>query len=86
MPSDVWQVQFGRLWYDDPNAINCVKHYSRSHDAVIFVYGDAGNVIETHAHAVTSKSGEFTFFIVGETLLGNIAALDRRSSWNLAIN
>ena len=24
---------------------------SRSHDAVIRVYGDAGNVIETHEHA-----------------------------------
>jgi hypothetical protein len=23
-------------------------HYSRSHDAVIRVYGDAGSVIETH--------------------------------------
>jgi hypothetical protein len=25
-------------------------HYSRSHDAVIPVYDDAGNVIETHEH------------------------------------
>ena len=30
------------------------KFYSRSHDAVIRVYDDAGNVIETHEHA-----GEF---------------------------
>jgi hypothetical protein len=29
-------------------------HFSRSHDAVIRVYDDAGNVIETHEHA-----GEF---------------------------
>jgi hypothetical protein len=29
-------------------------HYSRSHDAVIRVYDDAGNVIETYEHA-----GEF---------------------------
>jgi hypothetical protein len=29
-------------------------HYNRSHDAVINVYDDAGNVIETHEHA-----GEF---------------------------
>jgi hypothetical protein len=26
------------------------KHYSRSHDAVIRVYDEAGNVIETHEH------------------------------------
>jgi hypothetical protein len=26
-------------------------HSSRSHDAVIRVYDDAGNVIETHQHA-----------------------------------
>ena len=30
------------------------KFYSRSHDAVIRVYDEAGNVIETHQHA-----GEF---------------------------
>jgi hypothetical protein len=38
----------------DPNAIsNAVgyaQHYSRSHNAVIRVYDDAGNVIETHEH------------------------------------
>jgi len=28
-----------------------LKHYSRSHDAVIRVYDAAGNVIETHQHA-----------------------------------
>jgi hypothetical protein len=27
------------------------KHCSRSHDAVIRVYDEAGNVIETHEHA-----------------------------------
>ena len=32
------------------NAIGYAEHYSRSHDAVIRVYDDAGNVIETHAH------------------------------------
>jgi hypothetical protein len=46
-------LPFGRLWYGDPNAIsNAVgyaKFYSRSHDAVIRVYDDAGNVIETQA-------------------------------------
>jgi hypothetical protein len=36
------------------NAIDCAKFYSRSHDAVIRVYNQAGNVIEMHEHA-----GEF---------------------------
>jgi hypothetical protein len=30
------------------NAIEYAKHRSRSHDAVIRVYDDAGNVIEAH--------------------------------------
>jgi hypothetical protein len=32
------------------NAIGYAEHYSRSHDAVIRVYDDAGNVIEMHEH------------------------------------
>ena len=48
--SDV--LPFGRLWYDGPravaNAIGYAIHHSRSHNAVIRVYDDAGNVIETH--------------------------------------
>jgi len=32
----------------EPNAIDYAKHRSRSHRAVIRVYDDAGNVIETH--------------------------------------
>jgi hypothetical protein len=47
-------LPFGRLWYGDTNAVaNAVgyaEHFSRSHDAVIRVYDDAGNVIETHEH------------------------------------
>ena len=47
-------LPFGRLWYGDPNAIsNAVgyaKHHSRSHDAVIRIYDEAGNVIATHEH------------------------------------
>ena len=47
-----------RLWYAEPNAISneidYAKHRSRSHDAVIPVYDDAGNVIEAHEHV-----GEF---------------------------
>ena len=47
--SDV--LPFGRLWYDTPdNAIGYAMHSSRSHDAVIRVYDDADNVIETHEH------------------------------------
>jgi hypothetical protein len=37
------------------NAIDYAKLYSRSHDAVIRVYDEAGNVIETHEHAVDFK-------------------------------
>jgi hypothetical protein len=32
------------------NAIDYAKFYSRSHDAVIRVYDEAGEVIETHEH------------------------------------
>jgi hypothetical protein len=38
------------LWYGEPDAISYAKFYSRSHDAVINVYDEAGNVIETHGH------------------------------------
>ena len=33
------------------NAVGYAQHHSRPHDAVIRVYDDAGNVIETHDHA-----------------------------------
>ena len=50
--SDV--LPFGRLWYDGPNAardaVSYATHYSRSQNAVIRVYDDAGNVIGTHEH------------------------------------
>ena len=45
-------LPFGRLWYEDTSAaVDYAKHSSRSHDAVIRVYDEAGNVIETHEHA-----------------------------------
>ena len=48
-------LPFGRLWYGESNAvenaIGYAMHFSRSHNAVIRVYDDAGNVIETHEHA-----------------------------------
>jgi hypothetical protein len=48
-------LPFGRLWYgEQDDAIGYAKFYSRSHHAVIRVYDEAGNVIETHEHA-----GEF---------------------------
>jgi hypothetical protein len=34
------------------------KFRSRSHDAVIRVYDEAGDVIATHEHTAISKSGE----------------------------
>jgi hypothetical protein len=54
--SDV--LPFGRPWYGEPNAIsNAVgyaEHRSRSDNAVIRVYDEAGNVIETH-----ERKGDF---------------------------
>ena len=52
-------LPFGRLWYHTPdNAIGYAMHSTRPHDAVIRVYDDAGNVIETqeHAHALRVAS------------------------------
>ena len=54
--SDV--LPFGRLRYGEPdaisNAISYAKFYSRSHDAMICVFDEAGDVIETH-----EQTGEF---------------------------
>jgi len=50
-------LAFGRLWYGKPNAISNAVRYakfrSRSHDGVIRVYDEAGNVII--ARVVTRK-------------------------------
>jgi hypothetical protein len=47
-------LPFGRLWYGEPNAvanaIGYAEHRSRSHHAVIRVYDESGNVIQTHEH------------------------------------
>jgi hypothetical protein len=49
-------LPFGRLWYlEVSEAIGYAQFYSRSHDTVIRVYHDAGNVIETHEHAGNFK-------------------------------
>jgi hypothetical protein len=41
-------LPFGRLWYDEPsavsNAVDYTKSYSRSHNAVIRVYDEAGKL------------------------------------------
>ena len=51
-------LPFGRLWYGEPNgivnAVGYAERYSRSHNAVIRVYDDAGSVIETH-----ERKGDF---------------------------
>ncbi len=48
------KLPFGRVWYAEPNAvtnaIGYAKFYSRSHNAVIRVYDNTGDVIETHDH------------------------------------
>jgi hypothetical protein len=52
-------LQFGRLWYDGPNAVSnaigYAKFRSRSHDPVIRVYNATGNMIETHDHKADFK-------------------------------
>jgi hypothetical protein len=49
------------LWYAEPNAIaNAVsyaKFYSRPHDAVIRVYDEGRNVIDTHEQTLISCPG-----------------------------
>ena len=51
-------LPFGQLCNAEPdaisNAVGYAKFFSRSHDGVIRVYDEAGNVIETH-----EQSGEF---------------------------
>ena len=51
-------LPYSPMWYRGPKAINDAidhaKFFSRSHDAVVRIYDQAGNVIETHEHA-----GEF---------------------------
>ena len=43
------------MWYGKPdaisNAVDYAKFYSRSHDAVIRVYDEAGNVMQTYEQA-----------------------------------
>ena len=47
-------LPFERLWHAGPDAVNnaikYAKSFSRSHHAVLRVYDEAGNVIDTHKH------------------------------------
>jgi hypothetical protein len=47
-------LPYSPMWYRGPkavrDAIDHAKFFSRSHDAVICVYDDTGNIIETHKH------------------------------------
>jgi hypothetical protein len=61
-------LPFDWLWYGEPNAVSkaigYASQYTRSHDAVIRVYDEARNVIETHQHKADfvslTPAGEFT--------------------------
>jgi len=67
-------LPFGRLWYGEPNAVSAAigyaKHRSRSHNAVIRVYDEAGKVIETHEHVGDFKESYDSFFSSQATILG----------------
>src|SRR5262249_48462219 len=54
-------LPFGRLWYDTPDhAVGYAIHSSRSHHAVIRVYDEAGNVLETQARGEFRERGGST--------------------------
>ena len=52
-------LPYGALWYGEPNAISnaigYAKFFSRSHNAVIRVYDEAGNVIKQQQHFAMSQ-------------------------------
>ena len=70
-------LPFGRLWYGEQNAIGYAKFYSRSHDAVIRVYDEAGDMIETHEHEGDFKEGEVFTRIASHFSLKRV--IDRRA-------
>jgi len=44
-------LPFGGPWYTQiPDAVDYAKSYNRSHDVVIRVYDQSGDVIQTHEH------------------------------------
>ena len=64
-------LPFGRLCYGEPdavtNAIGYAKFRSRSHDAVIRVYDEAGNVIDE----IDGSSTPFTSLKLNRTALSD---------------
>jgi hypothetical protein len=50
------RLRYGPIWYAGPAAVRTAVAYakyrslSRSHKAIICVYDESGNVIETHEH------------------------------------
>jgi hypothetical protein len=50
------RLPYGPIWYAGPDAVrNAVAYakyrsWSRSHKAIILVFDESGNVIETHEH------------------------------------
>jgi hypothetical protein len=61
-------LPFGRLWFGEPdavsNAIGYAIHYSQSPEAVIRVYDEADNLIETQEQ----KGESSTYTTFGSTL------------------
>jgi hypothetical protein len=76
LKSDTHTPQFSYIHKDREkpdaisNAIGYAMHRSRSHDAVIRVYDEAGNVTETHEHAGDFKEWYDSFFSSQATILG----------------
>jgi acyl CoA:acetate/3-ketoacid CoA transferase alpha subunit len=85
--SDV--LPFGRLWYGElnaaSNAIGYAEHYSRSHDAVVRVYDDAGSGIEMHSQGPlvtrTETGAEAIPFATTSSSLGPVSCVDGTSKW-----
>jgi hypothetical protein len=87
------RLPFGRLWYGEPNAVSNAVDYakfrSRSHDALICVYDEAGNVIETREHVGDFKEREKTvvvyswgrYKIVRSTLRSSRRVHSEAGSW-----
>jgi hypothetical protein len=70
-------LPFGALWYGEPNAISnaidYAKFYSRSHAAVIRIYDDVGNVIETPNMRASSR---LSMGLVPSNFVGEMAEIE----------
>ena len=66
-------LPFGGLWYTKiPHGIGHAKFRSRSHHAIIRVYDNAGNMIQTHEHRGVEVHCPFVAFRGKEARLGNL--------------